>query len=403
MTTTPPQKLWVLLKSNDSAVVNYPTQVPTKECDNVDDFMEAIKKKLSPKLDQVAVDNITLHRTEDSLALERDDPLPAQNTKQTALVVKAQPIAGSPTSWHSSRSSRGGPHPKRLKLWDELNTDFALAGITSNDGSTPFSSITWPIVEDTLRPVYVKYKQDAKPIPADKLDLLVEWLSTIYKCFGAQLTGSSSNNEAKRVHLIAPIIWVVVSILDGVTVDVERTIRGRRIKANGQFEFMLKRQNKRICIVVAKSKTLTRTSRKTWLDARSLPIWMIVTRSTGLLRLLRSGSFSRVWMVRSCSMRMAVSHLTATAFLIALSWRMLLAKSIIFCSDCLCKLLRRCIFAIFIRSTNSINGILQIFSCFILILLIVLSKSFSRSLLFVCDYHNSVDIRDMWWLLITTL
>ena len=257
MTTTPPQKLWVLLKSNDSAVVNHPTQVPTKDCENVDDFIKAIKKELSNELGHIDPHRITLHLTKDSPALEPDDALPAQNTKKTALVVKAQlPIAGSPTSSHSSRSSRGGPHPKRLKLWDELNTDFTLAGITNKDGSAPFSSITWPIVEDTLRPVYVKYQQDLKPIPADKVDLLIEWLSTIYKCFGAQLTGSSSNNEAKRVHLIAPIIWVVVSILDGVTVDVERTIRGRRIKANGKFEFMLERQNKRICIVEAKKQDL---------------------------------------------------------------------------------------------------------------------------------------------------
>lgn len=87
MATTPTQKLWVLLKSNDSAVVNHPTQVPTKDCDNVDDFIDAVKKKLSPKLDAITVDNITLHLTEDSPALEPDDPLPAQNTKQTALVV----------------------------------------------------------------------------------------------------------------------------------------------------------------------------------------------------------------------------------------------------------------------------------------------------------------------------
>ncbi|KAJ3281317.1 hypothetical protein HDU79_010851, partial [Rhizoclosmatium sp. JEL0117] len=114
-----------------------------------------------------------------------------------------------------------------VKLWDKLNTDFALAGIANNDGFTPFSFITWNIVEDTFRP-----------------------------CLGTQLTGSSSNNEAKRIHPIAPIIWVVASLLDGVNVDVERTIRGRRIKANGKFEFMLERQNKHICIVEAKKQDL---------------------------------------------------------------------------------------------------------------------------------------------------
>lgn len=93
MTTTPTPKLWVLLKNNDSAVVNKPTQVSTKDCENVDDFIEAVKKKLSNKLGQVDSDNITLHTTEDGPALEPDDTLPAQNTKKTALFITVSPPA----------------------------------------------------------------------------------------------------------------------------------------------------------------------------------------------------------------------------------------------------------------------------------------------------------------------
>jgi hypothetical protein len=88
-----PRKLWVLLKTNDSAVVKHATQVPTKDCDNVDDFIKAVKKEL--QLPQPPQD-ITLHLTEAADALERDDPLPAQNTKQTALVVTA-PLSAAPS------------------------------------------------------------------------------------------------------------------------------------------------------------------------------------------------------------------------------------------------------------------------------------------------------------------
>jgi hypothetical protein len=138
MTTTPPRKLWVLLKSCDPYVVNHPIKVSTDGCEDVDDFIGAIKNTLPKQLAEVDPNLITLHTTDDSPALEPDDPLPSQNTKKTALVVKAQlPIAGSPMSSHFSRSSRGGPHPKRLKLWDGLNTDFALAGITNIDPSRP--------------------------------------------------------------------------------------------------------------------------------------------------------------------------------------------------------------------------------------------------------------------------
>jgi hypothetical protein len=90
-TTAPPAELWVLLKSPDSAVVNRAVLVSTQDCRYVTHFIKAVKKELSPKLDQVSVDNITLQVTEDSTALEPDDALPAQNTKQTPLVVTVAP------------------------------------------------------------------------------------------------------------------------------------------------------------------------------------------------------------------------------------------------------------------------------------------------------------------------
>ncbi len=90
MTTIPPRKLWVLLKTNDSSVVNHPVKVSTEGCDDVSDFIEAAKKKLQlPQPPQ----NITLHLTEECPALEPDATVPAQNTKQTALVVTVPPPA----------------------------------------------------------------------------------------------------------------------------------------------------------------------------------------------------------------------------------------------------------------------------------------------------------------------
>ena len=96
MTNTPPVKLWVLLKTSDPTVVNLPVKVSTESCDDVCDFIDAIKKKLPKQLDDYDPSFITLHLTQDSPALEPDDPLPAQNTKQTALVVTVLPINKSP-------------------------------------------------------------------------------------------------------------------------------------------------------------------------------------------------------------------------------------------------------------------------------------------------------------------
>ncbi|KAI8891842.1 hypothetical protein BC833DRAFT_431227, partial [Globomyces pollinis-pini] len=140
MATTPPPKLWVLLKSNDSAVVNKPVKVPTKDCDDVDDFIEAIKKKLPNKLGHVDSDNITLHLTKDGPALEPDDALPAQNTKQTALVVTIPPSAKSSKNDLFEAATdylitAGDKERKRKRTEWEVST---LAQLSYNPNSTLF-------------------------------------------------------------------------------------------------------------------------------------------------------------------------------------------------------------------------------------------------------------------------
>ena len=96
-TTAPPAELWVLLKSHDSAVVNQAVLVSTQDCRYVTHFIKAIKKELSPKLDQVSVDNITLHLTEAADALRPGLALNSVvsqtgfiNNDQSPLVVKAE-------------------------------------------------------------------------------------------------------------------------------------------------------------------------------------------------------------------------------------------------------------------------------------------------------------------------
>ena len=97
MTTTPPQKLWILFKSHDAAVVNMPVKVSIDGCQDVDDFIKAIKKELHNKLGHVDPDNITLHLKNDSPALRPGLALNSVvtqpgfiNDDESPLVVKAQ-------------------------------------------------------------------------------------------------------------------------------------------------------------------------------------------------------------------------------------------------------------------------------------------------------------------------
>ncbi|KAJ3112491.1 hypothetical protein HDU96_004508 [Phlyctochytrium bullatum] len=87
-TTSPSGELWVLLKSDDTAVVNHAVLVSTENCRFVTHLIDAIKKKLPNELGKVDPHRITLHLTESSVALRPGAALPAPNTEETALVVK---------------------------------------------------------------------------------------------------------------------------------------------------------------------------------------------------------------------------------------------------------------------------------------------------------------------------
>jgi hypothetical protein len=76
-------KLWVKYKDNNS------TQVSTEECHNVDDFLEACKKKLSPHFDSIATDQLSLSTTDGGIPLQPDDDIPAQNTAKNPLFITA--------------------------------------------------------------------------------------------------------------------------------------------------------------------------------------------------------------------------------------------------------------------------------------------------------------------------
>lgn len=58
------------------------------------------------------------------------------------------------------------------------------------------------------------------------------------------------------MQFIAPIIVSVCSLHDGVTIVFESDLNGKRLQVNGHFEIMIKKGNKRICIVEAKKEDM---------------------------------------------------------------------------------------------------------------------------------------------------
>ncbi|RZL19915.1 MAG: hypothetical protein EOO89_01880 [Pedobacter sp.] len=99
------------------------------------------------------------------------------------------------------------------------------------------------------------------------LSALHEYLSCATICFGS----ISEGHEAKRVHFIAPIVIIVCSHFQGnIQILAEEEIEGNRVHAHGHFEFVLKRGDKRICIVEAKKDNILQGRTQSLVGCESL-------------------------------------------------------------------------------------------------------------------------------------
>jgi hypothetical protein len=146
----------------------------------------------------------------------------------------------------SSAPSAWQPDPDRKRRWDKLN-EILLANKKKHKstGTSAYSYVSWNEVELVLPTVI--YEQTVKPIPDDVLEVLESYLEFASKSFGMVLTGK----KAKRIHFIAPIIVCVSYLFGGdVVIEAEQDLNGELVKAHGHFEFVLRRGNKRVCIII---------------------------------------------------------------------------------------------------------------------------------------------------------
>jgi hypothetical protein len=119
--------------------------------------------------------------------------------------------------------------------------------------SAPNSSVKYKDVQEIFQPLTENYVQKVKGIPAEDFELLRQFLDRTNVSIGEILTGK----DAKRLHFICPILVIVCSLFNGdVKIKVEEDLKGNYVKANGHFEFMLERNDKRVCIVEAKKEDM---------------------------------------------------------------------------------------------------------------------------------------------------
>ncbi len=175
------------------------------------------------------------------------------------MLVVVVPLSSSNTSSSTpnrkstteSCLTRDEPSLKRKQQWMEINKILkgnAKKPRANNNDSTSYSSITWNQVKSIFDPT--PYVQSQQAMDDVHLDFLAKYLSCTTKCFRAISIGK----EAKRLHFIAPVFVCVCILFEGddVVIAVEEDFPGKFIKAQGRFEFMIRRKKKAICIVEAR-------------------------------------------------------------------------------------------------------------------------------------------------------
>lgn len=146
--------------------------------------------------------------------------------------------------------SQHEPTPSRKQRWMKLNQILQSNGNMKN-GSTGYSSVTWPQVKSIFNPS--QYEQKRRTIPLSSLKFLSKYLKYTSNSLGLVTTGT----EAMRLYFISPILICVCNLFKNeLQISVEEHLVGNFVKAHGRFEFMIKRGTRAICIVEAKKEGL---------------------------------------------------------------------------------------------------------------------------------------------------
>ena len=226
-----------------------PIEVDPTGCKTVSAFIEKAQKKFSPLLDSFPLPKLTLHRDTGTklrpgLKISELVKPPFQNDDNSPLLIRyADDALLVVKKTHKSQD--------RKRRWDELNPILIEVAAKNKKlkESAAYSSLTWKLIS----PIYKLqlYSQPVKEVPSETIEYIQDYLSKAHRGLGALAQG----NESKRLHFIAPILICIVILFgpnDPVEIVIEEDLSGEQVKANGHFEFMLKRKDKIVCIVEAK-------------------------------------------------------------------------------------------------------------------------------------------------------
>ncbi|CAG8502774.1 5915_t:CDS:2 [Paraglomus occultum] len=153
----------------------------------------------------------------------------------------------------SRRSSTDSVKSVQRKRRLEILQDYVSTHKKKLDGKLAFSEYDWTIVSDAFG---VKsgfgagiFDPPTVNVPSDTLDEVMCNLKLFRKAMGRPSTGV----EAKKRYFIGAVIFsCAVFVSDEIAVDIESSLVGKEVPANGNVEFLVRIGNFVICIVEAK-------------------------------------------------------------------------------------------------------------------------------------------------------
>lgn len=156
----------------------------------------------------------------------------------------------------------------RKRRWDGLNNVLNINEDGKIRKSLGYSYAIWNQVKEFFPTVSGSVADSTSGgLPTPLLTTLQQYLS--YATIG--MPSILGEPESRRVNFIASILIIVCAHFKGeVQILTEEDIEGVRVRAHGHFEFVLKRGDKRLCIVEAKEKKLLQGKTQSLLGCESL-------------------------------------------------------------------------------------------------------------------------------------
>jgi len=237
-----------------------PIKVDPVGCKDIADLIKKAQKEFSPQLDSFSLNKLTLHlysgtKLRPGLKIAELVKPPFQNDDNSPLLIRYAdallPLTKKTKTFH--------PSEERRKRWEELNAILIQAEIDNAEKSRKknlkeslaYSSLNWSLIAPVYDHIIHDYSQTVKEVPQETMELLHNYIVTLTRRLSSFITGKQS----QRLHFIAPILVYVSELFgpqDNIQIVINEDLNGVNVKAYGNFEFMLKRNKKRICIVQAK-------------------------------------------------------------------------------------------------------------------------------------------------------